>query len=491
MTGFVLLFAVACLGGVIATVGDRIGMKVGKSRLSLFNLRPRQTATLVSVVTGMVASFSTLLLLIALDDQLRKGLFQLDDIQQELSEARTDLEETQAEKDSVESTLQTATQQQEEAQARLRETNQSLRTAVAREEETLASLLETKAQLDTVSEQAGSLRNEISGLRSEREALIQEQATVRSQIAQRDEEIAQRNEEIAQRDRELSTRNQELQQRNQEIEAREQQIAQRDAAIAERESRLSELQAQQSFLTQEIAQLEEEFQTLRLGNVALARNQTLAFTVARANSEDAARRAVNDALFNANQVAAAAVLGIEDVDRSIIAFDPFAVERIVSDITDERNYVLRVSSGANYLTNEPCAQETISSNRDPCLFVNIEAAINEARFQTGDVLASVPVDAGNISNEALFESFDILRRSAEFEARRNGIIQSQPIIASGLSEPVFEFLARVQQFGQPVEIQAFASQPVFTTGPVTLELAAVQDSQVLFRTRGDGETGEE
>ena len=77
MTGFVLLFAVACLGGVIATVGDRIGMKVGKSRLSLFNLRPRQTATLVSVVTGMVASFSTLMLLIALDSQLRKGLFEL------------------------------------------------------------------------------------------------------------------------------------------------------------------------------------------------------------------------------------------------------------------------------------------------------------------------------------------------------------------------------------------------------------------------------
>ena len=39
-TGYILILATLLLGGVIATVGDRLGTKVGKARLSLFNLRP-------------------------------------------------------------------------------------------------------------------------------------------------------------------------------------------------------------------------------------------------------------------------------------------------------------------------------------------------------------------------------------------------------------------------------------------------------------------
>jgi uncharacterized protein (DUF3084 family) len=480
-TGFVLLFAVACLGGVIATVGDRIGMKVGKSRLSLFNLRPRQTATLVSVATGMVASFSTLMLMIALDGQLRKGLFQLDDIQAELAAARSDLESTQAEKDTVESTLRESNQLQAEAEARLGETNQSLQTAIAREKETLASLLDTQSQLDSVSAQAVSLRDEINGLRADREALIAEQAQVRSQIAQRDSEIAQRNQDLAER-------NQQLSDRDAELAERDGQIAQRDQEIAERETRLAELQTQRAFLSEEIARLEDEFQGLRLGNVAIGRNETLSFTVARPDSEAAAQLAVEDALAQANRFVAQTILpGIEEIDRFAIRFDPAVIQRIVRSITDEQNYVIRVSSAANYVVGEPCVNAALTQGGAPCLLVNVDATMNEVRFDPGEVLASVRIDSGDISSEALIERFNVLRATSEFQARRNGIIRYRPIIASGLSDPVLEFLGQVQSHGGPLEIRAFASQPIYTTGPVYLELAAVQDEQVLFRTRADNQ----
>ncbi|NJM97498.1 MAG: DUF3084 domain-containing protein [Phormidesmis sp. RL_2_1] len=478
MTGFVLLFAVACLGGVIATVGDRIGMKVGKSRLSLFNLRPRQTATLVSVATGMVASFSTLMLLIALDDQLRKGLFQLDDIQQELAEAQTDLEFTQAEKDAVESTLAESTLLQAEAQTRLLEINESLQTAIDREEETLDRLLDTQSQLGDVSEQANSLRDEINGLRSERQALIDEQANVLRQIAQRDREISQRNAEIDQQDQELA-------QRDAELSDRDAQIAQRNQEIAERENRLAELQTQQAFLSQEIARLEEEFQGLRLGNVAIGRNETLALTITRANSAENAQRAVDDALSTANRIAVQTVLpGIESVDAIAIRYDPDVIKQIVESITDSQNYVIRVSSAANYIVGEPCVNAAITQGDEPCLQVNVDFARNEVRFQPGEVLATTTMGGPNIRNEVLIERFTLLRATAEFQARRNGIIRYQPIIANGLSEPILEFLSQVQAYDAPVEVRAVANQPILTTGPVYLDLIAVQNNQILFRTRG-------
>ena len=490
MTGFVLFFAVACLGGAIATIGDRIGMKVGKSRLSLFNLRPRQTATLVSVATGMVASFATLTLLFLLDDQLRKGVFQLDDIQQNLSEAQTDLESTRQEKDQVESTLSESRKLQAEAQGRLQETNESLQTAIAREEETLSNLLDTQSQLDEVSEQAGNLRGEIGDLRAEREALIAQQSKVRAQIAQRDREITQRNAEIAQRNEQITQRDRELQQRTADLSERDRQIAQRNAEIAERESRLEGLQKQQAFLSEEISRLEDEFQGLRLGNVAIARNQVLAFTVARPDSEENAVQAVEQALAEANRFAVQTIIPrTETVDNFTLRFDPIVVSEIVRSITDSQSYVIKVASAANYVINEPCVAEALRQSGPPCLLVNVDVVPNKIIYQPGDVLSSVRISTDDIKNNRLVERFIILQASAEFEARRSGIIRYRPVIASGLTDPLNEFLTQVDAYGEALDIQAFASQPIYPTGPVYLELAAVQDGEVLFRTRATESSG--
>ncbi|MEM8502186.1 MAG: DUF3084 domain-containing protein [Cyanobacteria bacterium P01_D01_bin.1] len=463
MTGFVLLFAVACLGGVIATVGDRIGMKVGKSRLSLFNLRPRQTATLVSVVTGMVASFSTLMLLIALDSQLRKGLFQLDDIQQDLSEAQSALEAAVAEREAVEGTLEESKRLEDEARSRLRDTNRSLRSAIASEEETLSNLVETQAQLDSVSNQIGSLRDEIGGLRSERQVLIEERAAVRSQIAQRDQALRARDQALIERDR---------------------QIAQRDREINERARRLEDLQEQQTLLTEEIARLDDEFQVLRLGNVAIRRNETLAVTLARSDSEEAAQRAVEAALVQANGVALRAIWpGLDEVNDFVISFDTEIARQIVQETTDTRSYIIRVSSAANYVVGEPCIGEILNADGDPCLQVNLEAPVNEIRYDLGETVASVQIDREDLADEGLAERYRALQVRAEIQARRDGIIYFNPIVARGLNDPVLNFLRQVQAYGQPLEIQAIASQPTYTIGPVYLGLAAVQNEQVLFTTQ--------
>jgi len=476
MTGFVLLFAVACLGGVIATVGDRIGMKVGKSRLSLFNLRPRQTATVVSVATGMLASFSTLMLLIALDDQLRKGLFQLDDIQQELSQAQTDLESTRTEKESAEATLAEAMQQQVEAQASLRETNQSLRTAVSREEETLANLVETQAQLETVSEQAGGLRGEIEELRTERAALVEEQAAVRSQIAQRDQEIAQRNDQLREQSAALANRDQEL-------SDRDGQIAQRDQEIAQREDRLEELQAQQQFLDQQIARLEDDFDNLRLGAVAISRNQVLVDNVVMPTNATEAQAALQRALLEANIVALQAVWpGISAIEDFVLLFNPVNFNQIIEATADGREHVLIVSSEANYVVGEPCINEILNQDGEACLLVDIESVLNEVIYDVGYSVASVQIEASDFSDVNLRERLQALGARVEIQANRDGILNPGPIVARGQSEPILAFLRQVQGYGKPLQIQAIASQPAYTVGPVYLDLMAVQNGQVLFST---------
>ncbi|MGL5510823.1 MAG: DUF3084 domain-containing protein, partial [Microcoleaceae cyanobacterium] len=89
--GIIFILVILMLGGVIANISDRLGKHVGKSRLRLFNLRPKDTAVLVTVVTGTFLSALTLLILFASSKPLRKGVFQIDDVQKELNESRKEV----------------------------------------------------------------------------------------------------------------------------------------------------------------------------------------------------------------------------------------------------------------------------------------------------------------------------------------------------------------------------------------------------------------
>ena len=77
MSGWLLILAVLVLGGVLSTLGDRLGSRIGKARLSLFQMRPRRTAVVITVLTGSLISALTLGLMVAVSERLRVGLFSL------------------------------------------------------------------------------------------------------------------------------------------------------------------------------------------------------------------------------------------------------------------------------------------------------------------------------------------------------------------------------------------------------------------------------
>ncbi len=91
MTGWFLLIALLVLGGVLSTLGDRLGSRVGKARLSLLGLRPKRTAVVITVLTGSMISVLSLGLLLLVSRQLRVGLFELNDLQARLRSSRADL----------------------------------------------------------------------------------------------------------------------------------------------------------------------------------------------------------------------------------------------------------------------------------------------------------------------------------------------------------------------------------------------------------------
>lgn len=461
-SGIILILSVLILGGVIATVGDRLGTRVGKARLSLFNLRPKKTAVLVTILTGSLISATTMALLLVTNERLRVGIFQLGQIERKLSGTRNtlqktldDLKETTGQKAQVENQLNKAKLEQAEVQAQLNRINAFLKTAIAKQTQAEAQLKlaetqrdRTRSQLSTVSRQAAFLRSEINQLQSDRQVLIAQRDQVKQQIVQRDQEIAQRNQLIQQRDREISDR---------------------DVVIAQRETRLKELEAQRTLLAQEVQRSEQEADLIRRGILRIQRNQVLASAVVRIVDPKVANQAVDQLLREANRTALRALQpGVSDSVQIVQITTP-EVQQLVDQIDDGQDYVVRIIAAANYVQGERTA-----------IAVFGDAVRNQALFLAGDIIAAKSIEPARLSTEELSQSISQLVAASNFRARRAGVL-SEGVQIDRL-QAWSSFIEQLRQYQTPIEVRVVAAEVTYTVGPLKIELVAIQDGQVVLRT---------
>ena len=177
MSGWLLILALLLLGGVLSTLGDRLGSKVGKARLSLLGMRPRRTAVVITVLTGSLISAISLGLMLLVSDRLRTGLFELDQLERRLRDGREDLERSQRELSAAE---------QDRALAR--------------------------TQLATVEDQAQALRKELAPLHAQRRQLELERDRLTLEIGTKDADIRRNRDELARLNSRINAGARELQQ---------------------------------------------------------------------------------------------------------------------------------------------------------------------------------------------------------------------------------------------------------------------------------------
>lgn len=553
--GYILIFVMLVLGGVIATVSDRLGTKVGKARLSLFKLRPRDTAVVVTVMAGSILSAITLGILFATSKPLRTGVFSIDEIQKRLNNARREINQATQEKNRVETELAQALAAQAQAKANLEKINQSLQAANAEQaktqtklnslraqlnsvqaakskteqqlsqveaaksqtEEQLATveaaksqteeqlklvetarsttraqLDRTENQLETVSGQKTTLSSEIAQLQAERQQLIEQREQVKTQIAQRDKEIAQRDAEIAQREAEITKRNAAIVDRNKLIAERDKEIAQRaenlaqrdrtiverDKVIAEREALLetlgqqqAQLEQQQTLLQQQVQVLERDFQAIREGTVAIRRGQILAAGVVRIQEPGTEKRAIDRLLQEANKTTVGLMQPENTkVREQVIQITKAEIDQLISQIKDGQDYVVRIVAGANYLRQEKLIK------------VFAEAEINRVVFRAGDVIAGVAVDPVALPDEEVRQQLQQLIEACQFRARLIGVVGGRVQVADNRIETLGGFVDRLQQYEKPLDVQAIAADVTYIAGPLKIDLVALENGAVVFRT---------
>ncbi|AFZ36016.1 uncharacterized protein with the myosin-like domain [Stanieria cyanosphaera PCC 7437] len=471
-SAYILIAAILLLGGLIAALGDRLGTKVGKARLRLFKLRPRQTAMIVTVLTGTIISASTLGILFTLSESLRKGIFQLDDILKELRTVQQELAAVTEEKEQVKNELSNVVTQQDQAQQQLNQTNRNYQQA--------------QAQLKTISQQANQLKTELNNLLQERQKQLQQLKTLKQESQQLQQKLTEKETKLVEQDRILLDRETRLNQLErqqevlqQQITVQDQKISSLDNAIADkdfnlqlRKEQLNQLETQIQYLEKEVAILEQYYQTyqeLREKRIAIFKGQVLASATVRIVDPNAAMSAIDSVLRQANRSAIKATLFQENnQEERVVKITKAQVEQLAKQIQDGQDYVLRILSAGNYVQGE----------KEVRVFADL--AVNKEVFTAEEEIATVSIDNSQTNTTEIQEQIDWLLAASKFRAGRAGILGEIQVGDEQISS-LINFVEKIVDSKESIdEIRAVVAETTYTAGPLKLKLLAVSNGKVMF-----------
>ncbi len=165
------------LSGLIAYLGDRIGMKMGKRRVSLFGLRPRYSSIIITIVTGILIAVLSVTILLAVYSELRQALFNINDVLTRLEHLNQELKKR--DQQLTELQLEIETKEKEiagrEAEIKAREAE------IAKKDQEIAAV---ENELKELTQNRDQLQNRVDELSSQRKELESQVNDLESQISE-------------------------------------------------------------------------------------------------------------------------------------------------------------------------------------------------------------------------------------------------------------------------------------------------------------------
>lgn len=445
MQGMLLILYILMISSLIAVVGDRVGYRVGKKRLSLFNLRPRHTAILVAVGTGLVISSLTLSTLLLLNRSLTNALF---NYQRTISTYQISINTLNREIDLEQTRLQGIQTELETTQTQLSQAQEELSI--------------TQTQRGDAQERLQQLQDQVQSLRDQL-ALIEQERT------EAEEELPRLRTELEQLRAEAS----EAQEQTQQLELDRDRL-ERSLGVAQLS--LSGLETEKVRLESEIQVLWQSAQRFRQGPVSILAGEVLAVGVVDsddlprrlpdlADSEHPLRQQINQVLAEAEEQARQLGASPPSPLPTAIQVRRDHVDEILERIQQEpRSWVVRVISVSNRLEGEPVP-------------VILDVSMNEELFAAGATLASLEISPGRDAQE-LQEDLLGLLSTANLRSRQAGLL-SDPLtgtVGEFSQVKLLEMVEQLEGIETAVNVQVVTEQAIYTAGPLLVSFQMSPDA---------------
>ncbi len=195
---YTILFVVMLIlvSGFIAYFGDILGRRMGKKRLTLFGLRPKYTAIVITTITGMIISTLALFTLITVNSQFRRVFTQGERIvhlNDSLTKSNTELERN----------IRTLSAEGIEMKAELARVQVEFKAAKAKADAARREAAIARAARDTAQKQVAQLRESIAAskislgfIQLRNAAQVQRLARLNKILAEAKQRLADANERL-------------------------------------------------------------------------------------------------------------------------------------------------------------------------------------------------------------------------------------------------------------------------------------------------------
>lgn len=173
--GIIAFIAMPILGGLIAWAGDVIGYRLGKSRRSLFGLRPRSTARLIGVAVGVILPLLSLGLAMLASNDAKVALLHLDVLRRVQSDLEQSNAKLQKQTEALRGQIAAADEEAKKSALHSAQLRGSLR-ATARQ------LVEADQRLGAAQNRLRNAQHDVADLRSARDTLARARDLLHTEV---------------------------------------------------------------------------------------------------------------------------------------------------------------------------------------------------------------------------------------------------------------------------------------------------------------------
>lgn len=171
MYGLTLIAVLVITGGAIAYIGDKLGTKVGKKKLSIFGLRPKHTSIVVTIITGILITASTIGALALVSKDVRTALFGMEALAQKLSALSQEVASKNVELDTSRVALESKNAEYTALTVKVKGTIERLQTITSELTAVIAQRDQTALELEQAKGDLGSAKQDINALQETKKEL--------------------------------------------------------------------------------------------------------------------------------------------------------------------------------------------------------------------------------------------------------------------------------------------------------------------------------
>jgi len=453
--GLVALLLLPILGGLIAWAGDVIGYRLGKSRRTLFGLRPRTTARVVGVAVGVALPLVGLGTALVGSSYAREAIFRLDkllDRQVQLSQENSLLEQT------VAATRAEAQQARRRADALALERNHKAKEVLAARRQygrAQARLAQANGAVRALRETVGTLRN-----------------TKQVVLAQ-----------LRRLDRDLDHTRQELGATQHTLEQRTADLHRTDADLTRRSGELAALQARYQALENAYRVRQD---VVSRGEVLFEPGHELIrgifdVKVSAAEMEEALRRLLipaSEAAFQQGATVGSNGLAVRLAYPVPPEWKPGedypSQEEIIRYVASQ----LRAAEPEQMVVGVRVVQRVFPGESQPPR-VEFWAVPYRLIFDKGDIIYAVTIDGDQPRSEIFTQLWNLITRLVRREAKAKGLLPHPKTGEYGSlpAAQLLEALDAISALKAPARVEVVASRPTHTTDPLVIKIEVKRDSQ--------------